>query len=75
MARTGEQIINSKDGGVWAECRICRDTYRRQRLTKLYCSDCKNAFCDGEHGHFVGNSAKCVICGAKKNYRDPQEQA
>ena len=65
MTETGKELIEK---GEWAECRICLDAFRRQRKTLRYCNNCKNGFCEGEHGSFSYKVGVCVICGATKNY-------
>ena len=69
MAETGKDLI---DNHKWAECRICLDAFRRQRLTKRYCAKCENGFCEGEHGSFSHRVGVCVICGTTKSYTDPK---
>jgi len=57
---SGKQIISAGD---WADCYICEQIFKRKRLTKRYCSNCHNAFCEGEHGNFEGGRvAVCVRC-------------
>lgn len=58
--------------GHWANCRICFDAFRRQRLTLRFCLDCGNGFCEGEHGNFAYGHGKCIICGEKRSYRQPR---
>ena len=49
--------------GVWVPCRICRQVFKRIRLTARYCESCKRGFCEGEHGSFAGGGpAVCVRC-------------
>ncbi len=49
--------------GIWVPCRICRDIFARIRLTVRYCATCERAFCEGEHGSFVGGGVGvCVRC-------------
>ena len=48
---------------VWVPCRICRQIFNRIRLTARFCASCDHAFCEGEHGSFVGRGpATCVRC-------------
>lgn len=54
----------------WVECAICRDAFRRQRMTKRYCHKCDKGFCEGEHGNFSRGVGTCVICGASKPTSD-----
>lgn len=54
------------EGGLWAECWICTEVFRRRRETKRYCHTCERGFCEGEHGNFSRGVGTCVICGARK---------
>jgi hypothetical protein len=71
MSETIEKLYTGKDvisAGGWAECRICYDAFRRQRLTARYCKHCENGFCEGEHGNFSYQHGTCVSCGTRKDY-------
>lgn len=48
---------------IWVPCRICWSLYERLRLTALYCHDCEQGFCEGEHGRFdeKRNHFRCVL--------------
>lgn len=61
----GKELIEEE--GEWAECYICREAFRRKRETKRYCAECKEGFCEGEHGNFAQGRGMCVICGRKKD--------
>ncbi len=37
---------------IWVPCRICWTHFERIRLTALYCHECEQGFCAGEHGRF-----------------------
>ncbi len=51
------------ENGEWVECRICLETFLRQRMTKRYCDTCGEGFCEGEHGNFRGGRiGVCVRC-------------
>jgi hypothetical protein len=39
--------------GIIVPCRICWTLFGRVRLTVRYCYECKEGFCEGEHGRFA----------------------
>ena len=43
-------------------CRICEHVFGRLRLTWIFCIDCNQGICDGEHGRQVPHSriTKCI---------------
>lgn len=50
----------------WVPCRICREIFLRVRLTARYCGTCHRAFCESEHGSFIGRGiGVCVRCYKK----------
>ncbi len=51
------------DSELWVPCRICEAAFRRLRLTARYCIKCEMGFCEGEHGTFAGNIARCIMDG------------
>lgn len=51
-------------------CRLCKEAFRRIRLTQFYCNECGNHFCIGEHGNFAHGVGKCVICGRPAGYHN-----
>jgi hypothetical protein len=55
---TGKEKIQKTS---WANCYICEKMFARKRETARYCSQCENAFCEGEHGTFSNGIAHCVI--------------
>jgi len=59
------------ENGLWVPCRICQNAFRRIRLTRRYCAECKVAFCEGEHGNFSNKRGRCVQCGPRAaEYQD-----
>jgi len=64
MSDDREMTVEQKvDAGVWVNCRICEDMFKRKRETLSYCDQCKKPFCDGEHGTFrVRGRGLCVRC-------------
>ncbi len=61
LQRTDKVKIDADE--LWAPCRICREMFNRLRLTARYCGSCERAFCEGEHGSFVGRGVGvCVRC-------------
>jgi hypothetical protein len=66
--KSGEDIV--REGG-WANCATCEQIYLRLRQTARFCSECDNAFCEGEHGstsyRFMCNV--CILKNNKKYYR------
>ena len=48
---------------TWVPCRICREMFAKICLTVRFCGNCERAFCEGEHGSFVGRGVGvCVRC-------------
>ncbi len=60
-------------GRAFVPCRICEAVFQRIRLTRMYCDECKMAFCQGEHGTHWRKRFVCVACAVKekgKNWPD-----
>lgn len=57
--------------GAWVPCRICWEAFMRLRPTARYCMNCERAFCEGEHGNFIGGKhGVCVRCLTGKEQLD-----
>lgn len=46
---------------IFIPCRICEELFRRIRLTKRYCQECRKGYCEGEHG-ILRNRGLCLVC-------------
>ena len=57
---TDEQKIKKN---IWVPCRICERIFNRVRLTALYCYECREGICEGEHGRFHQNKNRflCIV--------------
>jgi hypothetical protein len=59
----------------WKECWICKAVFDRILLTKRYCQECGQPYCDGQHGRFMpGGPGLCIVCCAKRKKFTYQEE-